>query len=110
MRSEWEIVQDFIVQVDARLYAFTDRQIKYFVQDELTCYKVHALMFLPLLEKAGMLTMTLSKLTMMHPMYDSERLVHVFIDYWIEKIKLPRRYEELDVVLDSPPSWAVVPE
>jgi len=107
--NDWERVKELLVEVDARLRAFTDREVKYYITADWACVKVHALMFLPKEDKAAMLQFTVSRPgCLAHPSWSAARLAHSFVHTWLEKIKMPRKYGELDVVLDSPPSWAKV--
>lgn len=105
---EWERTQEFLVEADARLRAFADREVKYYVENELTCVKVHAVMLMLRTERAGILTMALSKPAMAHPAWSADRLAHTYVEQWVERLKQPRKYEELDVRLGGPPSWAQV--
>jgi hypothetical protein len=104
--NEWERVKETLVATDARLRAFTDREVKYYLREDFATVTIYVVMLIPKMEKARMLQMSISRLDLVHPAWQSARVAHVFIDTWIEKLKMERTYEELDVMFDGPPSWA----
>ena len=104
---EWERIKDLLVAIDARLRAFTDREVKYYLQEGTTTVTINVFTLIPKLDKAALLKVTVGRLDLLYPTWDADRMAHCFIDAWIEKMKMERRYEELNVIFDSPPSWAV---
>ena len=109
MINEWQRVKELLVAVDARLHAFTDRDVRYYLREELACVEVSALMLIPKLEQAALLQFSVSRQMLLERNYwDAERLAWTFVAQWMEKVKLERKYEQLNVVFDGPPSWATI--
>ena len=103
--NEWERVKETLVAIDARLRAFTDREVKYYLREDFAIIIIYVVMLIPKMEKAEMLQMSISRIDLAHPAWQPARVVHAFIDTWLEKLKMERKYEELNVVFDSPPIW-----
>ena len=110
--NEWERVKEVLVDIDAQLKAFTDQQIKYYVDDSYSVVKLSVLM-LPAKDgaQARMQQLTLSKIALAYPQYDAGRITKQFIHSWITKLANKKCvYEDLDVVFAAPPSWALSKE
>jgi hypothetical protein len=105
--EEFEVVKQVVVAIDGRLRAFSDRAIKYYVEENLTVWNVSALMYLYEHPVARLMSVSVSKLDIArrYPEF-IDRLIDVYIRTWIEKMKLTREYKDLDVEFNSPPSWA----
>jgi hypothetical protein len=104
--TEHEKIKDLLVAIDARLHAFTDREVKYYLREDFATVVISIFMFGPRLGTVSLLQqMSVSRMTLVQPSWNAERTAHVFIDNWIEKLKMERQYEELNVIFDSPPSW-----
>jgi hypothetical protein len=109
--NEWYRVKDVVVAIDAQLRAFTDRQIKYYVEDSWTVVKVSVLMLPVTGELARMQQLVLSKIALIYPQYDVDCIAGQFIHSWIMKLANKKQaYEDLDTVFASPPSWAIPKE
>jgi hypothetical protein len=104
---EWDRVKDLLVAIDAQLRAFTDREVQYYLKEDFATVTVSVLAFVPKLERAALLQMPISRLVLGQPLWSAEHASKVFIEQWVERLKMARRYEELNVIFDSPPSWAV---
>jgi len=103
--TTWDRAKEVIVEIDARLRAFTDRAAIYYVEDDLVYYKISVVMISASLKQTAAVKIVLSKPSMMSPYWVSDRIAHQFMLNWIEKVKLERTYEELDVRMDYPPSY-----
>jgi hypothetical protein len=110
--NEWDRVKEILVVIDSQLNAFTGRQIRYYVDDSWSAVKLSVLM-LPAKDgdQARMQQLTLSKIALVQQNYSAERIAEQFTHSWIMKLSNKKRaYEDLDVVLDSPPRWAIPKE
>jgi hypothetical protein len=105
--TEYEVLQELLIAIDARLRAFTDREVKYYLSEDFAAITVSILMLIPKMGGARLLQMPISCADLMRPSWQSAHVAHIFIDNWIEKLKMERKYEDLNVIFDSPPSWAV---
>lgn len=90
-------LQDLLVAIDARLRAFTDREVHYYTRTFGATIEVDTVMLIPKLEKIARLRLSVSLLTLEDKHWDHERLARTYVQYWIEKIKLERPYAELSV-------------
>ena len=106
--QEHEKIKEVVVAIDARLRTLTDSRVKYYLRDEAACVQVTAFMLMPLTNQAGLLQVNVNKLTMAHNMWNAKLAANVFIYSWLEKLQQPRKYEELDVEWNEPPSWVKV--
>lgn len=108
MINEWERVKELLTAIDARLRAFTDRDVRYYLREDFACVSIYAVMLVPKMEKMAAMQLVVSRITLQDARYwDAERVAHAYIHAWIEKIKFERKYEELNVVFDAPPGWAM---
>ena len=109
----WDCVKDVIVAIDSQLSAFTDRQLKYYVEDSWSTVKISVLMLPIDGDQARMQQLALSKIALayQHPPYDADRIAGQFIHSWIMKLANKKRtYEDFDIVFASPPTWAIPKE
>ena len=108
MTNEWGRVQELLVAVNARLRAFTDRDVRYYLEEDFACVKVSALMFLPKTDQGALMTFVVSRLDLPNTHWNADRAATAFVHAWIDKIKMEQPYAALTVVFGPPPAWAKV--
>ena len=109
--NEWDRVKEVLVAVDSQLSAFTDRQIKYYVDDSYSTVKLSVLTLPIEGNQARLQQLVLSRIALVYPQYDADRIAGQFIHSWIMKLANKKRvYEDLGVVFAAPPSWEIPKE